>query len=86
MNAVTVAGNNSGYAGVMQGIGALSIVNPLDTEDFARRLHLLIHEPALRASWSKWAKQYVKMFDWQKVVDQYEELYRDALKQHAHKR
>jgi glycosyltransferase involved in cell wall biosynthesis len=71
--------------GVMQDAGALSIVNPTDSEEFARRLHLLLHEAELRKVWQKWAKQYVRQFDWPKVVDQYEELYSEALKQHASK-
>jgi len=81
-NTVTVAGNNSGYAGVMQGLGAVSIINPDDTEEFARRLDLLLHEQALRSLWQKWAKDYVKQFNYPQVVEQYEELYKEALKAH----
>lgn len=80
---VCVAGNNSGYQDVMQGLGALSIVNPLDTEDFARRINLLLHEKSLRNVWQRWAGDYVEQFDYSKVVDQYEELYREALKRHG---
>lgn len=80
---VCVAGNNSGYAGVMQGVGALSIVNPEDTIEFARRLSLLISEPELRKLWLQWAKKYVKQFNYPTVIDQYEELYKDSLKAYA---
>jgi phosphatidylinositol alpha-mannosyltransferase len=82
-NTVTLAGNNSGYVGVMQGLGAVSIVNPEDTEEFARRMQLLMHEEDLRALWQKWAKQHVQQFNYPTVVDQYEELYKDALKAHG---
>jgi phosphatidylinositol alpha-mannosyltransferase len=81
---VAVAGNNAGYSGLMQGVGALSIVNPKDTEEFARRLHLLLNEPALRKLWQKWAADYVQQFNYPQIVDQYEELYQEALKQHGH--
>lgn len=84
-NAVTVAGNNSGYAGVMQGIGAVSIINPEDTLEFARRLDLLMHETELRKLWQKWAKEYVQQFNYPNVVDQYEELYKEAIKTHGHR-
>ena len=57
---VTVAGNNSGYADLMQGVGALSIVNPEDTAEFARRLQLLLYEAELRKIWQRWATQYVQ--------------------------
>lgn len=80
---VCVAGNNSGYQDVMQGIGGLSIVNPMDTEDFARRLDLLLNQQPLRDLWQAWAADYVRQFDYPKVVDQYEELYKEALKQHG---
>jgi len=80
---VCVAGNNSGYSDVMQGMGAVSIVNPQDSKEFARRLELLMYEEDLRNMWQKWALDYVKQFNYPQVVDEYEELYREALKQHG---
>lgn len=80
---VSVAGNNSGYVDVMQGLGALSLVNPEDTEEFARRLDILLHEEDLRSLWQKWAAGYVRQYDNKLVVDQYEELYKEVLKQHG---
>jgi phosphatidylinositol alpha-mannosyltransferase len=80
---VCVAGNNSGYVDLMQGVGALSIINPEDTPEFARRLELLMHEAELRKIWQSWAKQYVKQFSYPNVVDQYEALYKDSLKQYG---
>lgn len=77
---VVVAGNNSGYSDLMQGIGAISIVNPQDTGDFARRLHLLLYEAELRKLWQNWAAGYVKQFSNPIVLDQYETLYKDSLK------
>ncbi len=79
---VAVAGNNTGYVDLMEGLGALSIVNPTDTQEFARRLALLMHEPKLRSLWQGWADDYVRQFDWPRVIDQYEALYHSALKQH----
>jgi phosphatidylinositol alpha-mannosyltransferase len=80
---VCVAGNNSGYVDVMQGLGAISIVNPDDTEEFARRLDLLLHETALRALWQKWAADYVQQFSNTSIVDRYEELYQEVLQQNG---
>lgn len=77
---VCVAGNNSGYIDVMQELGAISIVNPDDIEEFARRMDLLLHEAALRSLWQKWAADYVKQFSNENVVARYVELYKDALK------
>ena len=80
---VTIAGNNSGYADLMQGIGALSIVNPEDTQEFARRLQLMLHEPKVRKLWQDWAAGYVAQFENPIIVDQYEALYEDSLKQYG---
>lgn len=77
---VVVAGNNSGYTDVMQGVGAISIINPHDSQEFARRLETLLYEPALCALWQKWATKFVKQFSYANIVDRYEELYAEALK------
>lgn len=79
---IAVAGNNDGYAAVMDGIGQMSVVNPRDDAEFARTLALLLNEPQLQKVWLDWAKQYVKQFNYPRVVDQYEQLYKDALKKH----
>jgi phosphatidylinositol alpha-mannosyltransferase len=80
---VCVAGNNSGYVDVMQGLGAISIVNPDDTEEFARRMNVLLQETALRSLWQKWAAGYVKQFSNDNIVDRYEELYQEVLQSHG---
>lgn len=80
---VCVAGNNSGYADVMQGLGAVSLVNPKDTGEFARRLDMLLHQPELRTLWRKWAQDHVKQYNYPRVMDQYEELYKEAVQQYG---
>jgi len=76
---VTVAGDNPGYESVMQGFGRLSLVNPKDTPQFAHRLELLLLDEDLRGLWQKWAKDYVRQFDYVKIVDRYEALYQTAI-------
>jgi phosphatidylinositol alpha-mannosyltransferase len=80
--APVVAGANPGYASVLTGRGAIGLVNPYDQVDFARRLVLHLQDPGLRAFWHEWAKDYVKQFDYRHVVDKYEALYQQALKDH----
>jgi len=77
---VTVAGNNPGYAAVLQGKGRLSLVNPKDTPEFARRLALLLHDDELRAVWRAWAKAYVQQFAYPNIISQYEQIYQKAIK------
>jgi len=83
---VTVAANNPGYASVMQGLGALSLVNPHDTVEFARRLDLLLREESLRTMWQNWAKTNVKQYSFKHIVDQYEAMYELAYGEHHNKR
>ncbi len=80
---VCVAGNNSGYIDVMRDLGAISIVNPRDIDEFARRLDILLHEAPLRALWQKWASGYVKQYNYPHIIERYEDLYKEALEQHA---
>jgi phosphatidyl-myo-inositol alpha-mannosyltransferase len=78
-----VAGDNPGYACVMKERGLLSLVNPHDTHDFARRLELLLYDAQLRELWLNWAAEYVKRFDSKPVIDQYEAVYHDVSKRKA---
>lgn len=80
---VSVAGNNSGYEGLLQELGAVSLVNPKDITEFARRMKLLLTEPKLRSLWQSWAQGYVQQFAYDRVVDQYEQLYKAALDAHT---
>lgn len=83
---VTVAGDNPGYASVMKGLGAVSLVNPKHYAEFARRLELLLQENELRSLWRTWAADDVLQYDWEKVIRQYEEIYVDARKKHGKKK
>ena len=83
---VVVAGNNPGYASVLQERGRLSLVNPLSTIDFSQRLELLLYDQDVRDIWLSWANKYVIQFDYSHVVDAYEAAYRDAIKASTKKR
>ena len=76
---VIVAGDNPGYQGVMNGLGAISLVNPLHAVDFARRMELLLFQPELRKLWREWATKELPKYRWDRMVDQYEEVYEQAL-------
>jgi len=80
MGLVTVAGNNPGYASVMQGEGQISIVDPRKQPDFTKRLEKLLYDEQARDAWRTWAADYVQQFDYKNIVDEYEKLYRQALK------
>lgn len=75
----TVAGDNSGYACVMKDRGLLSLVNPKDTDDFARRLELFLRDQEVRQVWLEWAEAYVEEFDSGKIISEYEAVYKKVL-------
>lgn len=76
----TVAGDNSGYRCVMKDRGLLSLVSPKETADFARRLEVFLRDEGTRESWLEWANQYVEQFDSGKIIDQYEKVYKDVVR------
>lgn len=73
---VVVAGDNSGYASVMTGRGKISLINPKNTQDFARRIDLLSSDELLRDAWKAWAQEHVKNFDYERVIDDYIKIYK----------
>ncbi len=73
---VLVAGNNPGYESVMDGLGQISIINPKDTKEFARRLKVMATNKAIRKCWRGWAQERVKKNDYDIIVSQYEEIYK----------
>jgi phosphatidylinositol alpha-mannosyltransferase len=77
---VTVAGDNPGYASVMEGVGGISLAPPKHHAEFARRLELLLCEPELRKVWRTWAQSQMPRYDYRTIADQYEVLYKQALK------
>ncbi|MDB5183008.1 MAG: glycosyltransferase [Candidatus Saccharibacteria bacterium] len=74
-----VAGDNPGYACVMKDRGLLSLVNVKETEEFARRLELLMNDDGMRKLWLTWAKEEIKQYDLSLVVDQYEKVFKQAM-------
>lgn len=72
---IALAGDNPGYASVLQGRGALSLINPKDTTQFARRIEVLLTDDDIRRLWREWAAKTVQHYTYPKVVDQYEALY-----------
>jgi phosphatidylinositol alpha-mannosyltransferase len=75
-----VAANNPGYATVMQGRGFISLVDPKDTEQFAKRLALMLYDKEFADLWRAWAADYVRQFAYKNIVDQYESLYERLMK------
>jgi phosphatidylinositol alpha-mannosyltransferase len=79
MGAPIVAHPNDGYRWTLRETGRVGLVNCKDAEAYAHRLHLMLEDDAVRRVWQDWAKKYVKQFDYEKIVDAYEELYEKNL-------
>lgn len=80
LGAPVVAHPNQGYEWVMKDTGRLSLVDVKNSEEFARRLILMIEDEGLRKHWQSWAKNYVKQFSYRKIVDEYEDIYKKLIK------
>lgn len=75
-----VAGDNPGYASVMKERGTISLVDPKHTSLFAARMSLFLDDKELQQLWRSWALSYVKQFDYKKVINSYEDLYKSLLR------
>lgn len=75
MQAPIVCHQNEGYSWVMQKTGRLSLVDCNDATAYAARLQLMMEDADLRKVWQKWAHKYVKQFDYENIVSEYEALY-----------
>ena len=78
-----VAGNNSGYSSVMTGRGRISLVDPKNTIDFANRMELMLYDEEIRQLWIDWAKQNIYLYNFEKIANGYEAVYKKALKLNA---
>lgn len=67
---------NDGYKWVMKETGRISLVDCLDPVAYAERMQLMMEQQDIRELWINWAKDYVKQFDYEKIVDSYEEIYK----------
>ncbi len=71
-----VAASNPGYSNVLTNTGAISLVNPKDFDDSARRIEILLKNTEIRILWKKWAKKTILQYDYKNVADKYEDLYK----------
>lgn len=73
-----VAGANPGYENVLKGTGQVSLVNPKDSKEFARKLKMMAADYQLRSMWLKWADHEVKQYSYENIVSKYVKLYKLA--------
>jgi len=56
------------------------IHNPKDTDEFARRLELMLYDEPMRQLWLDWSNESIGQYDFKRVIDQYEAVYKKAVK------
>lgn len=79
MGTPLVAGNNLGYINVLKGHGRIGLVDPRSTNDFANRLAAFLTDNDLRKLITGWELNEVKQYDYPKIVEQYEAVYKKAI-------
>lgn len=75
---VVVAGANAGYESVLSGTGQMSLTNPKDTKEFARKLMIMASNQSIRKVWLDWAEDEVKQYSYDNIVSKYLMLYKLA--------
>ena len=75
---IVVAGDNSGYKEVLNGDGRMSLVDPKQTNEFSRRLELLIDSKNMQKVWKDWAHSEVTKYDFPVIARSYINLYKMA--------
>lgn len=74
-----IAGDNLGYRTVMNGHEE-QLINPRDTQAFAKMLKHFLHNPAARKRSKKWQSQHVQQYDVRVVGSRLLTLYEEALR------
>ncbi len=75
-----IASSIPGYRTVIKDNHDGLLIDPWDELQFSRQLLMLLKNKELRQRLSNKAKETVKKYDWNVVVDQIEEKYRAALR------
>ena len=78
-----VAGNNDGYQTVLEGEGALSLIDPKDQLAFSQRLRVMVDNKAVRKVWLNWAKQAIKAYDYEIIIKRYEKVFQQTIDQQS---
>ena len=75
-----VAHKNEGYKWVLKQTGRLSLVDCKDKYAYSERMQLMLEDNSLRELWQDWALNDVEQYDYEKIVDSYERLYKENVK------
>lgn len=75
-----LAGNNIGYRQAMKGRGRMGLIDPESTVDFTNRLAVMLEDEELRKLMTSWEIREARQYDYPRVVAQYEQAYKDAIK------
>jgi phosphatidyl-myo-inositol alpha-mannosyltransferase len=73
-----IAGANPGYSDVLTDDGRLSLIDAKDTDEFARRMALIINSHGYQQVWNKWAQHKVVQYDFTAIAKNYLKLYTAA--------
>ncbi len=83
MGAPVIAGNNLGFESVLTGRGRLGLIDSEATADFANRLSVFLNDETINRLSRDWSLKEIKKYDYAKILDMYEEAFRQALQQQA---
>lgn len=80
MNIPYIAGENPGYRYASADMADELLVDPYDAKAFAEKLKWLLTDQSARKKFVDWATERKKLFDYERIVSQYQEVYEKLLK------
>jgi len=76
-----VAGDNAGYRFATGDKSDEYLVDPTQPILLAKRLEKMLYDEAARSKFRTWAKDRVQSYDYKVVVDEYEKIYNDVVRE-----
>lgn len=74
-----VGAANPGYQTILTGQGKALLVKTQCVDDLVEKLSELINNPSFRLEMAEWGLQAAQQYDWNKIVNQIEQVYQEAL-------
>lgn len=70
-----IAGENPGYRYASAEMANQLLVDPYDAKAYADKLETLLTDERARKEYKLWAAERIKLFDYERIVSQYQEVY-----------
>lgn len=77
-----IAGENPGYRYASADMADQLLVDPYDAKAYADKLERLLTDKTVRDEYKNWAAERIKLFDYERIVSQYQDVYEQLVDGH----